>query len=333
MKQIFYILLAISLFMPKAIAKTNVPTTHSASSEAQIAKHGVINLSVANMRGKESFTSGMISQALLGMPVTIIEKGQRWYHIQTPDGYQGWVHPTAITPMTDSAYEKWQYSPKLMVVSLYATVHSKEDYTSIPISDVVAGDELILVKSSATHYTVKYPDGKIGYLSKEHAMPEIEWLTKIKQNGNNIARTAFIMNGIPYLWAGTSTKGMDCSGFTQLCYRLNNVLIPRDAYQQAAIGESRIKIAPDCSNLQIGDLIFFGRRATSTQKEHVSHVGIFLWDQQYIHCQGYVHISSLNPQDPYFDEVNLKRLLYAGRILTKIGTKEISTLQTCPAYK
>ena len=331
MKQLFYTFLITCLLIPMGlIAKTSATPT---STESEIVKHAVINLSVANMRSKESFTSGMVSQGLLGMPVTIIEKGERWYHIQTPDGYKGWVHPTAITPMTPSEYEKWQYSPKLMIVSLYATVHSKENNTSLPISDVVAGDELILLTDSKTYYKVQYPDGRTGFLSKEHAIPEVKWLKEVKQNGNSIARTAFIMNGIPYLWAGTSTKGMDCSGFTQLCYRLNNILIPRDAYQQAAIGETRIKIAPDCSNLQMGDLIFFGRPATASQKEHIDHVGIFLWDQQYIQSQGYVHVSSLNPADPDFDEMNLNRLLFAGRILTRIGTKDISTLQTCPAYK
>ncbi len=298
-----------------------------------VAQRAVVNLSVANVRSKERFTSGMVTQALLGMPVYILEKGDKWFHIQMPDGYKGWVHPTAITPMNGAAFEQWQYSPKLMVVSLYATVHSKQDETSLPISDVVAGDELILVDSAGDFYQVKYPDGRTGFISKEYAIPEAIWLKEIKQTGNSIARTAFIMNGIPYLWAGTSTKGMDCSGFTQLCYRLNNILIPRDAYQQAEVGETRIKIAPDCSNLQMGDLIFFGRPATSTQKEHIDHVGIFLWDQQYIQSQGYVHVSSLNPQDPYFDEMNLNRLLFAGRILTKIGTKGISTLQTCSAYK
>lgn len=331
MKQLFYTLLATWLCIPMAFATGT--TSNSPSAETQTTKQAVINLSVANMRGKESFTSGMISQALLGMPVTIIEKGTRWYHIQTPDGYKGWVHPTAITPMTTTQYEKWQYSPKLMVVSLYATVHSKENHTSLPISDVVAGDELILLTNSDTYYKVGYPDGRIGYLSKEHAIPEVKWLQEIKQNGSSIARTAFIMNGIPYLWAGTSTKGVDCSGFTQLCYRLNNILIPRDAYQQAAVGETRIKIAPDCSNLQMGDLVFFGRPATGSKKEHISHVGIFLWDQQYIQSQGYVHVSSLSPKDPNFDKGNLNRLLFAGRILTKIGTKGISTLQTNPAYK
>jgi len=331
MKQFLYSLSITFLLIPTIVAaKTEISST---SIKSEIPTQGVINLSVANMRSKESFTSGMVTQGLLGMPVTLLQKGNRWYHIQLPDGYKGWVHPTAITPMLPEAYKKWKMSPKLVVVSLYATVHSKADQSSLPISDVVAGDELILVDSSTNFYEVQYPDGKIGFLSKENAIPKALWFKEIKQTGNSIARTALIMNGIPYLWAGTSTKGMDCSGFTQLCYRLNNILIPRDAYQQAEVGETRIKIAPDCSNLQMGDLIFFGRPATSTQREHIDHVGIFLWDQQYIQSQGYVHISSLNPEDPYFDEMNLNRLLFAGRILTKIGTKGISTLQTCSAYK
>lgn len=82
--------------------------------------------------------------------------------------------------------------------------------------------------------------------------------------------------------------------------------LQRDASQQAYVGE-RIEIAPDFSNVQRGDLVFFGRKATADRKEGISHVGIYLGNKRFIHALGDVHISSFDPEDEYYDEFNTGR--------------------------
>ena len=52
-----------------------------------------------------------------------------------------------------------------------------------------------------------------------------------------IIHTAHMMMGIPYVWGGTSIKGLDCSGFTKIVFQLNGVQLPRDASQQVNVGE------------------------------------------------------------------------------------------------
>ena len=95
-----------------------------------------------------------------------------------------------------------------------------------------------------------------------------------------------------------------------------------------------IDIAPDFSNLQPGDLVFFGRKATAECKERVVHVGIYIGGRRFIHSQGDVRISSFDPQDERFDEYNLGRLLFAARVLPSINKeKGLNTTDENPYYQ
>ena len=182
-------------------------------------------------------------------------------------------------------------------------------------------------------YQVAYPDGREGYIAQSLAQPESIWRRQLKQDAGSILRTAQQMMGIPYLWAGTSPKGVDCSGFVRTTLFMHDILIPRDASQQAYTGE-HIDIAPDFSNLQPGDLIFFGKPATPERKERVIHVAFYLGNKRFIHSQGDVHISSFDPEDPLFDAYNLGRLLFAARVLPVIDKQpELHTTRTNPFYQ
>ena len=187
--------------------------------------------------------------------------------------------------------------------------------------------------SKGAFYKVTYPDGRQGYISKSIAMPEKKWRSGLKQDAADIIRTAHTMMGIPYLWAGTSSKGVDCSGFMRTILFMHDIIIPRDASQQAYVGE-HIDIASDFSNLQPGDLIFFGRKATPERKERVVHVGMYIGGKRFIHSQGDVHISSFDPADELFDEYNLGRLLFATRVLPYINKETgLNTTETNEYYK
>ena len=170
-------------------------------------------------------------------------------------------------------------------------------------------------------------------MEKSAALPEKEWRKSLKQDAASIIRTAHTLMGVPYLWAGTSSKGVDCSGFVRTVLFMHDIIIPRDASQQAYVGQ-HIDIAPDFSNLQPGDLVFFGRKATAERKERVVHVGIYIGGRRFIHSQGDVRISSFDPQDERFDEYNLGRLLFAARVLPSINKeKGLNTTDENPYYR
>ena len=220
-----------------------------------------------------------------------------------------------------------------MVTSHYGFAYEKPDESSQPVSDVVAGNRLKWEGSKGHFYQVSYPDGRKAYLSKSISQPEAEWRASLKQDVESIIETAYSMMGIPYLWAGTSSKGVDCSGLVRTVLFMHDIIIPRDASQQAYVGE-HVDIAPDFSNVKRGDLVFFGRKATAERKEGISHVGIYLGNKQFIHALGDVHVSSMNPADQNYDEFNTKRLLFAVRFLPYINKeKGMNTTNKNPFYQ
>lgn len=281
--------------------------------------YGIINVSVANLRVEPDFSSEMMTQGLMGMPVNVLQN-DGWYRIQTPDNYIAWVHRVGVFPVTKEELDAWNKAEKIVVTSHYGFVYSQPDKASQTISDVVAGNRLKWEGTKGRFYKVTYPDGRKGYISKSISMPEKEWRANLKQDASSVIRTAYTLMGVPYLWAGTSSKGVDCSGFIRTILFMHDIIIPRDASQQAYVGE-HIDIAPDFANLQPGDLIFFGRKATPERKERVVHVGMYIGGKRFIHSQGDVHISSFDPADELFDEYNLGRLLFATRVLPFINKK------------
>lgn len=180
---------------------------------------------------------------------------------------------------------------------------------------------------TASFYEVSYPDGRRGYVPIREAKPFNEWNEELNTSQTSLIETSKTMMGAPYLWGGTSTKGMDCSGFTKTIYFLNGMILPRDASQQIKAGI----VVDDQRNfdrLQAGDLLFFGRPATDTEPRRVVHVGMWIGDMQFIHSAGRVHVSSVDSSAENFDPYNLNRYLESRRYLNNrqgniIGTADI----------
>lgn len=293
---------------------------------------GLINVSACNMRSQADYDAGMATQGLLGMPVRILEDGT-WMHVETPEGYKSWVHNRTVHRVTREQLTQWNTKPMLVVTAQYATVLSQPRKNSLPVSDVVASDRLILLGKRGNYYKVAYPDGRIGYLQRNDGEEINAWRKKLSFKAEDILNTAKAMIGVPYMWGAMSTKGVDCSGFVRTVLLQHDIIIPRDAWQMSTKGK-HIDIAPDFSNLEPGDLIFFGRKATMTEKAHVSHVAIYLGNKKFIHSLGMVQIASFDSNDPDYDEYDFNRLLWAQRILPYINkVPEMFTTDKCEYYK
>ena len=292
--------------------------------------YGVVDISVCNLRATPDYDAEMVSQALLGTPVHILQITDKndWPEVQTPDTYTGWVHKDAITLLSFEDYHAWNAAPKIIVTALTGIVYDRPSPKSATVSDVVAGDRLKDLGRKGRYWRVGFPDGRIGYLDKKLGQPEAKWRASVDRSPEAILATARSMNGFPYLWAGMSPKGMDCSGFVRAVLFMHDIIIPRDAGPQSRTGE-RIYGTED---LQPGDLVFFGRKDTAAPK--VSHVGFYLGDGKFIHSLGLVKIGSFRPEDPEYDAYNTGRYLFGGRVLPFIDKQEgLNTTLTNPYYQ
>jgi hypothetical protein len=278
---------------------------------------GVIYNSVGTLYAEPRHSSELVSQALLGMQVRVLEKEEGWLRIQTSDSYFGWISGS-VQLMSPIQMQQYRSHPKIIITSLSTSSFSKQSDDSQPISDLVVGNVLLLLSEEDAYYCVQYPDGRKAFVRKIDAQEMSVWLQNLNLTGENIVSTAYRFMGIPYLWGGTSAKGLDCSGFTKLVFFLNGFTLARDASQQVMYGKL-VDESGRFEELQPGDLLFFGRKATvENPQERVLHVGIYIGDKRFIHASDNIHISSFDQADPLYDEMNTNRYLRAKRIIGEL---------------
>lgn len=276
--------------------------------------YGLIGISVANIRSRPSHSAELVTQATMGMPVKVFQKKGSWYRIQTPDQYFGWVDDGGLVRMDKARFEQWRDTQKLIYTQTYGHSRVAPDPNAQVVSDLVAGNILQWDGDSNGFYGVVYPDGKRGFVPKSEAMPYGDWLLSLPMDRDALVATSKTMMGVPYLWGGTSTKGVDCSGFTKTIFFMNGIIIPRDASQQIHQG-LLVDDSKDFDKLQKGDLLFFGKKATDSTAERVIHVGMWIGNKEFIHSAGEVHISSVDPDSEHWDPYNLGRYLRTKRFL------------------
>ncbi len=284
--------------------------------QEEINKWALPRISVAHIRVKPGHSSELSSQVVMGTPIKILEKVGDWYHIETPEGYQGYTIGNSLVLKSFDEMNIWRDSERVVVSSIYQTyVYKSPKKTNVRdvITDVVNGVILNGVKSSEEYSRVELPDGTIGYILSNNITPINEWAQQ-SFNSELILDIAYSMHGLPYLWGGTSTKSLDCSGLAKVCYYANGIILRRDAYQQAETG---IKIcAESWKQLKAGDLLFFGNPDT----KRVTHVAIYNKNGLYIHASGRVKVNSIDPDSGLYLSTPF---FHASRINGAVGSDGI----------
>src|SRR5215469_10167842 len=242
----------------------------------------VVVAPVANMYSKPTEKSDVVSQAIYGSNVRLLEARGEWSRVQTPDRYRGWTPSRYLRiVLTGEGYAT--AGPTVQVQSIFANVYSEPDVTKHkPVITVPFETKLEIAQTAAQKPAKPQKQAPEGWLRVQLPGLTTAWV----QTGDVISdpkqlsvpesiELAKHFLGIPYLWGGTSSFGFDCSGFTQMLVRARGITMPRDADQQAAWnGVTAVKR----DDLQPGDLLFFGSSA-----KDITHTGMFIGDGQFIH--------------------------------------------------
>ena len=257
--------------------------------------NGLVNNSVIHLRKRPSSKTELVTQALLGSPVRILKVRDSKALIQIPSGYLGWVNVPEVQPLDTAELARYRHAEKIIFTEQYGSVFSEPDKKSLPVADMVIGCILEVDSTSKSFLEVRYPDGRTGWVRKDQCVPLEEIFYK-EPTREGLIETALQFRGIPYLWGGTSSKAIDCSGLITNVYFMNGIQLPRDASQQTLAGrEITTTFSPE--GLEAGDLLFFGHRATETEKENVTHVAMYMGGGEYIHSAGYRERVSINSMD------------------------------------
>lgn len=308
--------------------------------------YALITISVANLRSSPRHSAELITQVILGSPVRILKKEENWYLIQTPDSYLGWTTESSISQCTENELKNYNHSDRIIFTDLNGTCYAQPERNSIPVSDMVAGSILQKTDENLTFWKVRFPDGRSGFVDKNQCKHFGEWNQSCIQNHQSVSQdeesdfnkvittTAMRFIGLPYLWGGTSSKGLDCSGFTKTVYFLNGIILQRDASQQVLYGDP-VDASAGYENLEPADLLFFGDHKTDSTIERVTHVGIYIGNGEIIHSSSgasRVKINSLFPgTENYNDDLN-SSFICARRILTCIGEPGIEPVLSHELY-
>lgn len=254
-------------------------------------QYGICNLSIISLRLEPSDKSEMISQVLFGEYFKVLEKRERWSRIRIAfDKYEGWLDNKQYIEITLEEYDELLNAPMKLSGELVDFISDNEqNLTAIPLGASLPYLESNLLKINHTNF--KY-DG-IVILGKK---PK-----------NQLIKTAFMYINTPYLWGGKTPFGIDCSGFTQMVYKLCGYSLLRDASQQATQGE----VLSFIEESEPGDLAFF-----DNNEGDIIHVGIIMKDNYIIHAHGKVRIDRLDHSGIY--NIDTHRHTHSLRVIKKI---------------
>lgn len=255
-----------------------------------------VYLSQINVYRKPSFHSEVDTQAVCGDNLVPLKEQGDFIRVRCPDDYEGWVNSYQVSetepPLADTR----------LLGSLRVPFYTKPDLDAPLVGGAGAGARVYVLEELTDWFKIFLPMADQAYIQTGHVARERD-LTAV-----NLLETARQFMGVPYLWGGKTSNGLDCSGFVQLVHHLHGEQLRRDAWMQF---EDATPVGDDFMSGRPGDLMFFAETG-----EKITHVGFCLGNGKVLHSRGFVRINSLRSGDPDFSRSLLDSFVAVGTYLT-----------------
>lgn len=259
--------------------------------------YGISNLSSIPVRTEPTEKSEMCTQVLFGEHFEIIEQNTKWSKIRLfHDQYEGWIDTKMVSPINNREFEHLCKKEQIISTEIFNIVQQVDHYRNF----------LIVAGSTLPHFKKKDSTFKIG---KTHyrLMGNTTIQSKNIDTRTLIINTALNYFNSPYLWGGRTPLGIDCSGFSQIVYKIAGISIPRDASQQVLHGENFSFVEEALP----GDLAFF-----DNELGEIIHVGIIWEKNKIIHSSGKVRIDNIDHAGIF--NIENKRYTHQLRVMKRI---------------
>lgn len=232
--------------------------------------YGICPLSLISVRAEASHRSEQVSQLLFGETFSIIEEEAEWIRVQLSfDDYTGWIQKSQHYSLSLPEYNELQKSRVFLSYDLVQILIHHQSITSI-----LLGSNLPSFRSGNCRI------GTVNYSFEGNARQ-----ADTNANGKLAVENAYMYLNAPYLWGGRSPFGIDCSGLTQMAYKLCGISLKRDAWMQSEQGQNVHLL----DETQAGDLAFF-----DNEEGRITHVGILAAKNKIIHASGQVRVDSID---------------------------------------
>lgn len=235
-------------------------------------QYGICVLSVVPLRKEPSGGSEMTSQLLFGEIYSVLEVTEEWLRIKTQyDEYEAWLSIKQHQRIQENTFLAIKKQDPVYTTELVQLIRDKKNDSHFPLS----------IGACLPYYKNHQSEFEQFHFEFEGATQEFSHKKKIA----DLISCASLFLNAPYLWGGKSPFGIDCSGFSQLVFKLNGYKLPRDAYQQVEHGTALSFV----EEAEAGDLAFF-----DNEEGKIVHVGILLDNERIIHASGFVKIDKFD---------------------------------------